>query len=78
MTKISNGRLANTKKEIEMITNEEKKQLIHPGCIVIASMYDPFTKSMMTHPYYVWRYNGSKKQHVQQLLCVQDHKQAKP
>lgn len=43
-----------------MITNEEKKQLIHPGCIVIASMYDPFTKSMMTHPYYVWRYNGSK------------------
>lgn len=61
MTKISNGRLANTKKEIEMITFEDKRQLIHPGCIVIAKMYDPFTKTMKTHPYYVWRYNGNKE-----------------
>lgn len=37
-----------------------KKTSIFPSSIVTATLYDPFTKRMVAHPYVVWRRQGFK------------------
>lgn len=37
-----------------------KKISVFPSSIVTATLYDPFTKKMIAHPYVVWRRQGFK------------------